>query len=101
LALRFPGSPGPLDLAEKFGARRVPESAIVLYLFGMRIHEPIFPEGLALYIVWLSDWNGRRSLLATSEIGVARLAWPSLVEAHPDKNITLQQGARVILRHPE
>lgn len=64
----------------------------------MRIHEPHFPEDVALFIVWVSDAFGRRSALATSDIAAARAAWPVLVAQYAGREMTLQHGARVIAR---
>ena len=48
----------------------------------MRIHNPIFPEGSTLFIIWAEDRWGRRSLAAGTFVAV-NAAWNALQEEEP------------------
>ena len=38
-----------------------------------RIHEPIFPENRALYIIWCEEWQGDRYSLAAGHLNAMRV----------------------------
>ena len=61
----------------------------------MRIHNPIFPEGSTLLIIWAEDRWGRRSLAAGTFVAV-NAAWNALQEEEPAATLNMQHGARVM-----
>lgn len=64
----------------------------------MRIHEPIFPENQALYIIWAEDgFIGRRSVAAGC-LTAMLAAWQAIQGEFPNEELTMQNGSRVMHR---
>lgn len=60
------------------------------------IHEPIFPEDRALFIIWCRPPGERLYTIAAGPLNAMKAAWEVLQEEHPRDELTLQQGARVL-----
>lgn len=67
-----------------------------------RIHEPIFPENRALYIIWCEEWQGDRYSLAAGHLSAMIAAWDAMADYSPRDRLLLQFGSRVLRsREPE
>lgn len=67
-----------------------------------RIHEPIFPENRALYIIWCDEWQGDRYSLAARHLSAMLAAWDAMADYSPRDTLSLQCGSRILrTRLPE
>lgn len=70
-------------------------AALFMYRSEMRMHEPIFPEDMALYIIWASSSAGRSSV-AAGGLAAMKAAWEAIQMDYPRDTLTLQHRARVL-----
>lgn len=67
-----------------------------------RMHEPIFPDTRALYIIWCADRHGERYSLAAGHLNAMLAAWDAMADYSPGSTLFLQDGSRVLrMREPE
>ncbi|CAM3089756.1 hypothetical protein PANO111632_02535 [Paracoccus nototheniae] len=66
----------------------------------MRIHEPIFPEDQALFIIWCDPPHGPRRSIAAGTFEAVDAAWAAIQGLYPRDRLTWQQGARVMRERP-
>lgn len=64
----------------------------------MRIHEPIFPEDGALFIIWCKPAFGAPFSVAAGGLRAMQAAWHAVQDDYPQDDLTLQNRARVLLR---
>lgn len=62
----------------------------------MRMHEPIFPEDRALFIIWCHPRHGERHSIAAGTFEAVEAAWGAVQWLYPGDRLTWQQGARVM-----
>lgn len=63
----------------------------------MRIHEPRFDPSVALFIIWRRPREGGMEAVAAGSLRAMRAAWDAVQQDHPRDDLTLQQGARVLM----
>ena len=60
------------------------------------IHQPIFPDDCAQFIIWCRPTDARLYTIAAGPLDAMMAAWDVLVTQYPRDELTLQQGARTI-----
>lgn len=48
-----------------------------------RIHEPIFPQNQAVYIIWCDEWQGDWYTLAARHLTAMLAAWDAMADYSP------------------
>lgn len=67
-----------------------------------RMHEPMFPESHALYIIWCVDGKDERYSLAAGHLNAMLAAWDAMADYARHSTLLLQDGSRVLrVREPE
>lgn len=63
-----------------------------------RIHQPYFPDGDALFIIWAETRDHRRVSVAAGCFAAMDAAWSAVQDRYPDQTLWLQERARVLDR---
>lgn len=70
------------------------------YVYPVRVHEPKFAQGVALYIIWRQSPEGERATGAAGTLSSVLGAWAAIQSDYLRDELTLQNGAMVMHRRP-